>query len=210
MAIPVRIGLFIPCYIDQFYPHVGLATVELLETCGCELEFPAAQTCCGQPMANTGCTGEARPLAERFLEIFAPYDAVVAPSGSCVAMVRHHYDEYLDGRPGFEELKHKTWELTEFLHDVLATFRSEAPHLLAALRRSLEAGDVDELRRAAHTLKSNGAALGAGAFATLCGELEEQVKRGRLDGANDLTGRIESGYVELDLALAALVTGEKA
>jgi HPt (histidine-containing phosphotransfer) domain-containing protein len=98
----------------------------------------------------------------------------------------------------------------EFLHDVLATFRSEAPHLLAALRRSLEAGDVDELRRAAHTLKSNGAALGAGAFATLCGELEEQVKRGRLDGANDLTGRIESGYVELDLALAALVTGEKA
>ena len=113
------VGLFIPCYIDQLYPRVGLATVELLERYGFQVVFPEAQTCCGQPMANTGCLAEARPLAERFLEIFSPYDYVVAPSGSCVAMVRCHYDELLAGRPGFAELKAKTFELCEFLCDVV-------------------------------------------------------------------------------------------
>ncbi|MEX2114921.1 MAG: (Fe-S)-binding protein [Pirellulales bacterium] len=112
------VGLFIPCYVDQLYPRVGMATVELLEQCGYRVEFPPEQTCCGQPMANMGCTEETRPLAERFLSIFAPFDYVVAPSGSCVAMVRHHYDKYLAGRPGFEQLKTKTFELCEFLVDV--------------------------------------------------------------------------------------------
>lgn len=136
----MRVGLFIPCYIDQLYPQVGLATVRVLEQYGgnwadyqkttFELEFPTAQTCCGQPMANTGCTEETRPLAERFLELFGPYDAVVCPSGSCVAMVRHHYEEYLAGKPGFEELKAKTYELCEFLHDVLQVEQVEGrfPH----------------------------------------------------------------------------------
>jgi L-lactate dehydrogenase complex protein LldE len=114
-----RVGLFIPCYVDQLYPQVGMATYEVLQLCGIEAEFPEAQTCCGQPMANTGCTEEARPLAEKFLRIFAPYDYVVAPSGSCVAMVRVHYEEFLHGRPGFDALKHKTFELCEFLTDVL-------------------------------------------------------------------------------------------
>ena len=114
-----RVGLFIPCYIDQLFPHVGIATVELLERLGVEIDFPAAQTCCGQPMANTGCNDAARPLARKFLEIFRRYEFVVCPSGSCVAMVRHHYDEYLAGEPGFDELKHRTFELCEFIHDVL-------------------------------------------------------------------------------------------
>jgi L-lactate dehydrogenase complex protein LldE len=114
-----RVGLFIPCYVDQLYPRVGLATVSLLEKVGCTVEFPSQQTCCGQPMANTGCTEETRPLAERFLAIFGEFDYVVAPSGSCVAMVRHHYEEYLAGRPGFDELKRKTFELCEFLTDVM-------------------------------------------------------------------------------------------
>jgi len=113
-----KIGLFIPCYVDQLYPHVGMATVRVLEQCGYDIDFPAAQTCCGQPMANTGCTEETRPLAERFLRIFGGYDYIVAPSGSCVAMVRHHYDEYLAGWPGFDELKRKTYELCEFLTDI--------------------------------------------------------------------------------------------
>ena len=115
----MRVGLFIPCYVDQLFPRVGLATVEVLERCGIHVEFPEAQTCCGQPMANTGCTDETRPLAHQFLKIFGPFDYVVSPSGSCTAMVRHHYDEYLEGVPGFEELKHKTYELCEFLVDVL-------------------------------------------------------------------------------------------
>ncbi len=113
------VGLFIPCYVDQLYPHVGIATVELLEKCGVHVEFPTAQTCCGQPMANTGCTELAQPLAEKFLQVFAPYEYVVAPSGSCVAMVRHHYEEYFHGRPEYEALRKKTFELTEFLTDVL-------------------------------------------------------------------------------------------
>jgi L-lactate dehydrogenase complex protein LldE len=70
-------------------------------------------------MANTGCTDDARPLAEQFLRIFSGYDYVVCPSGSCTAMVRHHYGEYLNGKPGFDELRRRTYELCEFLVDIL-------------------------------------------------------------------------------------------
>jgi L-lactate dehydrogenase complex protein LldE len=125
LVIMPTVGLFIPCYVDQFYPHVGMATVELLEKCGVTVEFPTAQTCCGQPMANTGCTEQAQPLAEKFLQVFAPYEYVVAPSGSCVAMVRHHYEEYFHGRPEYEALRKNTFELTEFLTDVLKVDRIE-------------------------------------------------------------------------------------
>ena len=72
-----RVGLFIPCYVDQLFPQVGLAALELLERFGCDVEFPAAQTCCGQPMANTGCVDDAKPLARRFLDIFRAYDHIV-------------------------------------------------------------------------------------------------------------------------------------
>jgi L-lactate dehydrogenase complex protein LldE len=115
----MRVALFIPCYIDQFYPDVGMATLEVLQRHGVEVEFPTGQTCCGQPMANTGCADDAAPLARRFLSVFRDYPCVVAPSGSCVAMVRHHYDQFLQGEPGFDELKQKTYELCEFLTDVL-------------------------------------------------------------------------------------------
>jgi len=115
----MRIGLFIPCYVDQFYPDVGLATVEVLKQYDVTIDYPREQTCCGQPMANTGCREETRPLAHKFLKIFKDYPYVVCPSGSCVAMVRDHYREYLDGAPGFEELCGKTYELCEFLTDVL-------------------------------------------------------------------------------------------
>lgn len=125
-----QVALFIPCYIDQLYPRVGMAVVEVLERLGCDVVFPEAQTCCGQPMANTGCVPETQPLAERFLETFGRYEYVVGPSGSCVAMVRHHYDEHLAGRPGFEDLKRKTFEFCEFLTDVLKVDRLDVrfPH----------------------------------------------------------------------------------
>jgi len=121
----MQVGLFIPCYVDQLFPDVGLATVEVLERYGVEVDFPQDQTCCGQPMANTGCTRETRPLAVKFLRIFKDYPYVVCPSGSCVAMVRHQYDAYLEGQPGFEALKDKTFELCEFLCDVLKVERIE-------------------------------------------------------------------------------------
>ena len=126
----MRVGLFIPCYVDQLYPHVGIAAVQLLRRFDVVVEFPEAQTCCGQPMANTGCVDEAAPLAQKFLEIFGEYAYVVCPSGSCTAMVRHHYDEFLAGRPGFDELKGKTYELCEFLTDVLKIeqVNGEFPH----------------------------------------------------------------------------------
>jgi L-lactate dehydrogenase complex protein LldE len=114
-----RVGLFIPCYVDQFYPQVGMATLALLERYGCAVEFPEAQTCCGQPLANVGCFDDAKPVARRFLEIFGAYDYVVCPSGSCVAMVRCHYEELLHGEPEYAKLQSKTFEFCEFLTDVL-------------------------------------------------------------------------------------------
>ena len=113
-------------------------------------------------MANTGCTEEARPLAEKFLRIFAPYDYVVAPSGSCVAMVRIHYEEYLHGRPGFDALKHKTFELCEFLTDVLhvrahrrpfPASRRPAPELSRLARTA--PGQVERTGRRRRSAKRN-------------------------------------------------------
>lgn len=126
----MQVGLFIPCFIDQFYPQVGMATVEVLQRTGVDLEFPSTQTCCGQPMANSGCSKEAASLARRFFEIFSDFEYVVAPSGSCVAMVRHHYHEYLDGTPGFEHVRRNTFELCEFLTDVLGidSWEGEFPY----------------------------------------------------------------------------------
>lgn len=126
----MRVGLFIPCYIEQFYPDVGLATVEVLERCGVEVVYPPHQTCCGQPMANTGCVAEARPLAERFLRVFGDFPYIVGPSGSCVAMIRHHFGPLVSGRPGYPEVCERTFELCEFLVDVLELDRWEGrfPH----------------------------------------------------------------------------------
>lgn len=115
----MRVGLFVPCYIDQLYPDVAWATIEVLARQGVQVEFPEAQTCCGQPLANTGCTADAAPLARAFVQTFEPYDYVVCPSGSCVSMVRHHYEEYFHGDATYAQLQRKTFELSEFLVDVL-------------------------------------------------------------------------------------------
>ena len=113
------VALFVPCYIDQLYPRVGLATAELLERQGVQVHFPEAQTCCGQPMANSGFLDDARQLARKMLDVFSPYEHVVCPSGSCTSMVRNHYPELLPGDPRVAALRAKTRELCEFLHDVL-------------------------------------------------------------------------------------------
>jgi len=116
----MNVGLFIPCYIDQFYPDVGLATVELLENLGCDVVYPESQTCCGQPMANSGCWSDAAPLAEQFVQTFSPYEYIVCPSGSCVAMVTHHYETLLSSdNAAYHAVQAKTFELTQFLLDVL-------------------------------------------------------------------------------------------
>ena len=115
----MRVALFVPCYIDQLYPRVAMATLDLLEQLGVEVEFPAAQTCCGQPMLNSGCDTDALPLAERFVEIFSGYDAIVCPSGSCVSMVKNHYGHLLHDNAKYDTVRTQVYELCEFLVDVL-------------------------------------------------------------------------------------------
>ena len=114
-----RTALFVTCLVDQLFPTVGEAAVRLLERCGCEVDFPQAQTCCGQPAFNMGYRDAARPLARRLIEIFEPYDEIVAPSGSCAGMVRVHYPELLAGDPAWHQravkLGERIFELTEYL-----------------------------------------------------------------------------------------------
>lgn len=113
------VALFVPCYVDQLYPQVADATLRLLERHGCTVEFPEAQTCCGQPMSNSGETAAAVALCNHFLDVFERYQYVVAPSGSCVGMVRHQFSTLVPGHPALKKVQAATYELCEFLHDVL-------------------------------------------------------------------------------------------
>jgi L-lactate dehydrogenase complex protein LldE len=119
----MRVSLFITCLVDQFVPEVGMSVVRLLRKLGVEVDFPAAQTCCGQPAFNSGFTADARQLARRFIEIFEKSEYVVAPSGSCTSMVRVFYPELFKDEPEWHEraesLASRTYELTEFLVNVL-------------------------------------------------------------------------------------------
>jgi L-lactate dehydrogenase complex protein LldE len=121
----MRTALFITCLADGLFPDVGKATVRLLERLGQVVEFPAEQTCCGQMHVNTGYQKQTLPLVERFVKVFSPYDAIVAPSGSCVGSVRHQHAMIAKrfGSPGLAEqveaVAAKTYELSEFLVDVL-------------------------------------------------------------------------------------------
>jgi L-lactate dehydrogenase complex protein LldE len=117
----VRVALFITCFNDTLFPETGRATVRILERLGVKVDFPLEQTCCGQMHFNTGYQREAIPLVRRFVRVFRGYDAVVAPSGSCVGMVRELYPmaaELASDRRllyEVEELAPKVFELSEFL-----------------------------------------------------------------------------------------------
>ncbi|GGW38945.1 (Fe-S)-binding protein [Streptomyces xantholiticus] len=136
----MRVALFATCVNDALYPSTAIATVRLLERLGADVDFPAAQTCCGQPQFNTGYRRETEPLVRRTARAFADYDHVVTPSGSCVAMIRDNYPRIgarakAEGRG--EELAEAAaslvphvYELTEFLVDVLGVTDTGAyfPH----------------------------------------------------------------------------------
>ena len=114
----MRVGLFIPCFIDAFFPEVGIATLELLERFGLDVAYPLDQTCCGQPMANSGFEADAAGAEALFVRNFAGFDTIVGPSASCV----HHIRNHLTAVPQTEtvgEVRARTYELVEFLHDVL-------------------------------------------------------------------------------------------
>jgi L-lactate dehydrogenase complex protein LldE len=117
-----RVTLFVTCLVDQLFPHIGLAMAEVLERLGYEIDFPEAQTCCGQPAFNSGFRGEARLVARHFLKVFRDAEYIVCPSGSCTSMVRHHYAElfHRDAEAGeaARQAASRTHEFSEFLLNV--------------------------------------------------------------------------------------------
>jgi len=120
----MKVALFVTCLVDQFCPNVGMATVEVLRRAGCEVTFDDRQTCCGQPAFNTGYRKGARKFAKRFIEIFQnpETEAIVSPSGSCTAMVKHFHELFPDEAEWQERANSvaaKTHELGSFLVNVL-------------------------------------------------------------------------------------------
>ncbi len=116
-----RLTLFIPCFVDQLLPQVAIDMVAVLRRAGYEVEFPEDQTCCGQPAFNAGYWDEARPLAERFVQVFGKAEMIVCPSGSCTTMVRCFYPELLAKSAVREDaisVGKRLFEFSEFLVDV--------------------------------------------------------------------------------------------
>lgn len=107
----MRVALFVPCYIDQFYPQVAVASLELLEKLGCEVIVPTDQTCCGQPMANSGFASSTEGCDANFTQNFEGFDYIVGPSGSCVLHLKEHHPS--------EKIRNSVYEICEFLTDVL-------------------------------------------------------------------------------------------
>jgi L-lactate dehydrogenase complex protein LldE len=148
----MKVALFVPCYVDAFFPEVAVATLELLERLGVEVAYPLDQTCCGQPMANSGCESDAAGAEALFVKNFAGFDHIVSPSGSCI----HHVREHLTAIPQTEEVlqvRQRSFELVEFLHDVLGVREfpwAEFPHTVGlhngcASLRALRTASMSEL-----------------------------------------------------------------
>ena len=117
-----RVSLFVTCIVDQVFPEVGVAMTEVLERIGYRVDFPEAQTCCGQPAFNSGYREEARSVARHFLRVFRNAEHIVVPSGSCTSMISHHYRELFEKEPALlqeaESIASRVWEFSRFLTDV--------------------------------------------------------------------------------------------
>jgi L-lactate dehydrogenase complex protein LldE len=118
----MKVTLFVTCLVDLFHTNAGKATVELLERLGCEIDFPEAQTCCGQPAYNSGYVKEAKEAMKHMIRTFEDAEYIVTPSGSCAAMFKE-YPHIFKGDPVWEPkakaLADKTFELTQFIVEVL-------------------------------------------------------------------------------------------
>jgi L-lactate dehydrogenase complex protein LldE len=119
----MKVGFFITCLVDAMRPSIGFAAIRLLESAGCQVEVPLAQTCCGQPAYNSGDRGTARALAEKLLDEFERFEHVVLPSGSCGGMIKAHYADLFAGDPELSRryslLQPRVHELTDFLVNVV-------------------------------------------------------------------------------------------
>lgn len=116
--VGIKTGLFVPCYIDQFYPQIAVATRQLLEKHGCQVAYPLNQTCCGQPMANAGCEKDSIKAARLFVENFKDFDYIVGAAPSCIGFVREHYD-ILPQNKDVMHVRERIFDITEFLLDIL-------------------------------------------------------------------------------------------
>jgi len=125
----ITVGLFIPCYVDQFYPGAAIATLKLLKKLGVNVVYPAGQTCCGQPMANSGYEHLTGGCNHLFIDNFYGFDYIVSPSGSCVLHLKEHLHAQ-DQKDKATHVRNRIYELTEFLTDVLKVKKLNArfPH----------------------------------------------------------------------------------
>lgn len=126
----MKVGLFIPCYINAIYPEVGVAAYKLLASYGIDVDYPLNQTCCGQPMANAGFEDKAIPLANQFDKLFNEYEYVVSPSPSCAVFVKENYPPLLKKHGHICQTSEKIYDICEFLHDILRvdTIPGTFPH----------------------------------------------------------------------------------
>jgi L-lactate dehydrogenase complex protein LldE len=117
-----RVSIFVTCIIDQLFPKVGMAMVDVLERIGYQVDFPEAQTCCGQPAFNSGYHAPSREMARHFLDVFKDAEYIVVPSGSCTSMITHHYEDIFAGDEEMLAVVHRvalrTWEFSKFLLEV--------------------------------------------------------------------------------------------
>jgi L-lactate dehydrogenase complex protein LldE len=220
-----RVALFVTCLVDQLFPKIGLAMADVLERLGYEVEFPEAQTCCGQPAFNTGYRGEARRVARYFLEVFREADYIVSPSGSCVSMVRCHYPELFHKDPESlaqaSALGVRVYEFSEFLtnvagredigarYDGVVTYHDSC-HALRELkvregpRRLLRAVRGLELREMDNSEECCGF---GGTFAVKFGEVSGAMVRTKVDairrtGADTLVSADPSCLMQIQGALS--------
>ncbi len=159
MALPARespigkpVSLFVTCIVDMIYPGTGLSVVDILEYVGVRVDFPPAQTCCGQPAFNSGYRGEARTVAAHFFKAFKDAEVIVTPSGSCATMLRHEYPSLFSPDDGeryqeAQRIASITWEFSEFLVDGLG---------MADLDLSLPAAQSFAFHDACHGLRGLG------------------------------------------------------
>ena len=128
----MKIGLFIPCYVDALYPEVGVATYKLLTSLGLDVTYPLKQTCCGQPMANAGFEKMATDISRHFDDLFKEFDYVVAPSASCAAFVKLYHPRLAKGNHECLTSK-KIMDVVEFLHDVVkpTSLKAHFPHIVS-------------------------------------------------------------------------------
>ena len=194
-----HVGLFVTCLVDLMRPAVGFATADLLTRAGCRVDVPAAQTCCGQPAYNSGDSANARDIAKQVIEVFEGFDYVVVPSGSCGGTLKKHYPEMFrddqDWRPRAEKISNKTFELTQFLADILGA-TIETPGWVKSVTYHDSCSGLRELGIKAQPRellsKVNGLTLIEGAESEVCcgfgglfcikyGEISEQIVHAKVE-----------------------------